>query len=234
MSTNSESVVEATVATKKDRCVVYIDGFNWYYGIFKHLPQFKWLNIQTFFEALRPDEEIVSVKFFSALVEPEKAVSLARNRQTEYIRALRTLKKVKVVLGKYQMRSVRCGATCGEEYKAPEEKKTDVNIAVNLLSDSVKERAESLVIVSGDSDLEPAARWIRVNYPKMKMAVYIPNYLGSGEVRRADFYENLNVTCRHLPIDNLAAHQLPGEIQLANGDVLKRPDSWVPWKYPQI
>ena len=53
----------------KPSAIVYVDGFNWYHAIFKHRPEWKWLNVQTFFEALRPHENIKAVKFFTAIVE---------------------------------------------------------------------------------------------------------------------------------------------------------------------
>ena len=137
-----------------------MDAFNWYSGIFQHHPAWKWLNVQSFFKALRLDEEVVTVKFFTTLVDPLKNVSTRRDRQKRYIRrALGTLPKVKIILGKYQERTVTCQARdCMRrlEYQVPEEKKTDVNMAVNLLEDAVRELTDSMVIVSGDSDLEPA------------------------------------------------------------------------------
>jgi uncharacterized LabA/DUF88 family protein len=132
--------------------IVYIDGYNWYHAIFKHHPEFKWLNIQTLFEVLRPDENIQEIKFFSAIVDEKNLNSDARHRHLTYISALKTLPKVKVILGKFQDREVTCRAQCKLKYIVPEEKKTDVNIAVEILSDAFKNRSDSTVVVSGDSD----------------------------------------------------------------------------------
>jgi hypothetical protein len=52
-------------------------------------------------------EEVVAVKFFTALVEPLKHVSTRRDRQKRYLKALGTLTKVKIILGKYQERTVK-------------------------------------------------------------------------------------------------------------------------------
>jgi hypothetical protein len=32
------------VQTRK-RCMVYVDAFNWYFGVFIHRPAWKWLNL---------------------------------------------------------------------------------------------------------------------------------------------------------------------------------------------
>lgn len=43
----------------RKRCTIYIGAFNWYYGIFKNRAEWKWLNVQSLFEALRPDDEVM-------------------------------------------------------------------------------------------------------------------------------------------------------------------------------
>jgi hypothetical protein len=103
------------------------------------------------------------------------------------MRALGTLPKLKIILGKYQERTVTCRARdCMRrlEYQVPEEKKTDVNVAVNLLEDAFRGLTDSMVIVSGDSDLEPAVEWVRRNYPQIKITVYIPVLEDEREERR--------------------------------------------------
>jgi hypothetical protein len=65
----------------RKRCLVYVDGFNLYYGVLEANPAWKWLNLQSLFEALRPDEEVVAIKYFTALVEPDRHLSPKRDRQ---------------------------------------------------------------------------------------------------------------------------------------------------------
>ena len=195
-----------------------MDAFNWYSGIFQHHPAWKWLNVQSFFKALRLDEEVVTVKFFTTLVDPLKNVSTRRDRQKRYIRrALGTLPKVKIILGKYQERTVTCQARdCMRrlEYQVPEEKKTDVNMAVNLLEDSVRELTDSMVIVSGDSDLEPAVEWVRRNYPHVRITVYIPVLEDERQQRRNDNYHRMGVTCKPLPLTDIPRHVFQAEVRV--------------------
>jgi len=53
----------------KQRVIVYVDGFNFYYGL-KNTPKWKkyyWLDIVKLFEKfMRPNQELISVKYFSA------------------------------------------------------------------------------------------------------------------------------------------------------------------------
>lgn len=215
-----------TPAPVKKQCTVYIDAFNWYYGIFIHRPEWKWLNIQSFFEALRPDEDVVGVRFFTAIVHPNHHTSTKRDRQKRYLAALKSLPKVEVVLGKYQERTVTCQATpCPRhlEYQVGEEKKTDVNIAIRLIDDAINQRTDSMVIVSADSDIEPAVEWVRRNQPGIKVSVYLPALPEQAAQRRNDNYQRMQVTCRLLPLADIARHLLPSVVKLPDGLTVERP-----------
>ncbi|MDR3559752.1 MAG: NYN domain-containing protein, partial [Candidatus Pacebacteria bacterium] len=72
------------------RTYIYIDGFNCYYGAVKGTP-FKWLDFKAFFACLlKSNNQIVSIKYFTALVsatpdDPDKPI-----RQETFIRALKS------------------------------------------------------------------------------------------------------------------------------------------------
>jgi uncharacterized LabA/DUF88 family protein len=213
----------------KKRCTIYLDAFNWYFGIFQHRPAWKWLNVQSFFEALRLDEEVVAVKFFTALVDPLLHVSTRRDRQKRYFKALASLPKVRIIFGKYQERTVTCrAAACPRrlEYVVPEEKKTDVNIAVNLLDDALRGLTDSIVIVSGDSDLEPAVEWVHRNHPQIKITVYIPVLGDEDRQRRSDNYYRMGVTCKPLPLADIPRHLLPADVTIGENQTISRPAEW--------
>ncbi|HWY29749.1 MAG TPA: NYN domain-containing protein [Candidatus Acidoferrum sp.] len=211
---------------KRDRCHIYIDGFNWYYGIFVHKPGWKWLNQQALFEELRKDEDVNLIHFFTALVEPDSPYNEARNRQKRYIKALESFAKMRVTLGYFQEGKTKCRARCGEEYPTIEEKKTDVNIAVSIISDAVGGLVDSIVLVSGDADLQPAVEWIVKNYPKIKVTVYVPSIEHQESERRSDFYRRIWVQCKFLPIDKMFKHQLPAKFITRDGKTIERPETW--------
>ena len=209
---------------------MYIDGFNLYFGVLRDNPGWKWLNLQKFCEKLRPDDDVVAIKYFTAIVDPEKQHSQTKDRQKTYIRALTRCPKVEVIYGKYQMREVTCRARCKERHKVPEEKKTDVEIAVSMLSDSIAGLTDRVVLVSGDSDQEPAIQWI-INRSKgmpqkIKVSVYIPELPGVPNPRRNDSYKNMGVEVRTLPIEEIKTCQFPALIDIGNGRSIKRPGEW--------
>lgn len=216
----------STEPPARKRCTVYIDAFNWYYGIFIHRPEWKWLNIQSLFEALRPDDEVVWIGFFTAIVHPNQRHSEKRDRQKRYLNALKGQSKIEVILGKYQDRTVTCQARdCSRrlQYQVGEEKKTDVNIAVRLIDDALHQRTDSMVIVSGDSDLEPAVEWVRRNHPGIKVSVYVPTLPEGANQRRNDNYQRMQVACRLLPLADIPRHVLPQIVTLPDGSTVERP-----------
>lgn len=57
---------------EKQRVIVYIDGFNFYYGLRKDTrwKKYYWLDVVKLFEMfMRPNQELVAVKYFSARVD---------------------------------------------------------------------------------------------------------------------------------------------------------------------
>jgi hypothetical protein len=55
---------------KQLRTIVYVDGFNFYYGQLRGTP-WKWLDLVRLFEmVLGPQNDLVKVKYFTAKVQP--------------------------------------------------------------------------------------------------------------------------------------------------------------------
>lgn len=210
----------------RPRCTIYIDGFNLYFGVFEGRPEWKWLNLESFFVMLRRGEDVVSIKYFTAIVDPKKSYSEQRERQILYLKALGTLDKVAIIKGVYQPRTVRCNADCRQQYNVPEEKKTDVNIAVAMIGDCVAGSTDSIVLVSGDCDQEPAIKWIQDRFPAISITVYVPTLPQDQSTRRNDFYDSIGVNCRPLPLERIPAHQFNTTVKLGPGQFVQRPEEW--------
>ena len=82
---------------KKERVIVYVDGFNLYFGMVEAgLSNNKWLDISILADnLLKPNQEIHLIKYFTSRVSnnPDK-----QKRQTKYIEALET-KGIKIYYG---------------------------------------------------------------------------------------------------------------------------------------
>ena len=144
---------------------IYIDGFNLYYGAIHKGPH-KWLNLQRYFEMLRQGDSIQQIHYFTALVNGP-----TRLDQEVYLRALATLPLVNVVMGKFKAKQITCTVSActlatSRLFTTQEEKRTDVNIAINMLNDAYQDRCDRFVIVSGDSDLVPALNMVTDLFPQ--------------------------------------------------------------------
>lgn len=73
------------------KAIVYVDGFNLYYGINdRNIPHAKWLDLKVFYSELFSDLDIVKIKYFSSLVgDAAKA-----RRQRVYWNAIRAFNKI--------------------------------------------------------------------------------------------------------------------------------------------
>jgi uncharacterized LabA/DUF88 family protein len=207
------------------KAIVYIDGYNWYHAIFKHRPEWKWVNIQSYFESLLPHDDILFVKMFSSWIRHDPD---AQDRQKRYFDALGTLPKVRLVLGVFQPREVTCRGECKNKYLIQEEKKTDVNLAVEIINDAVKELCEHIIVVSGDSDIQPAVEWVAKNKPDMKLTVLVPLLPDEYDDRRVDYYKtkNLAVDCAFLNLKGIKENQFPNFVMLGGGKKAIRPHVW--------
>ena len=58
----------------KKKSIVYIDGFNLFYGLLKKEKNRKWLNLQKYFEKLRTDDEIEIIKYFTTRFQVPSAI----------------------------------------------------------------------------------------------------------------------------------------------------------------
>jgi uncharacterized LabA/DUF88 family protein len=141
------------------KTIVYIDGFNLYYGCLKDTP-YKWLNIHRMSELLLPNETIVSIKYFTAKVFSRSSDPQKHIRQQVYWRALRTLPNLEIIEGHYsehnkwmRVAHPKPGKSKYAEVIKTEEKGSDVNLAVHLLHDGYRGMYELAVVVSNDSDL---------------------------------------------------------------------------------
>ena len=207
------------------RTIAYIDGFNLYFGMLKSNPSLKWLDIQSLMDTLRPHEDVTHIRYFTAIVDSENPTASSR-RQMSYMTALGFSERVRAFYGKYQERTVTCRGTCREVYQTPEEKKTDVKIAVQMMSDAIGGMMDRIILVSGDSDLEPAIEWIVQRYKEMKVTVYIPKTESDKNQRRNDNYKSMGVEVQPMPIEELFSKQLSSPIKLKSGRLLHRPSEW--------
>jgi uncharacterized LabA/DUF88 family protein len=200
--------------------VAYIDGFNLYHGLHaRYGRRYLWLDLEHLIQRLRPRDEIVSVKYFTALVLHDAA---ALRRQQEYLDALRARSGdlVQIVLGRYQHKTRVC-RRCGVSWTQYEEKETDVNIAVSLVADTAAAVSDIALVVSADSDLCPAIRAARSVDRHRGMIAAFPPKRSSFEIR------SLIPGAFTIAAADLRNSLLPDAVlDSVSGRTFKRPGHW--------
>lgn len=205
------------------RAMVYIDGFNFYYGVLKGGPH-KWLNLDRFFGRLRQHDQIQRIRYFTAKVSGSHS-----QNQEAYLLALETLPNVEVILGRFKTKQIECQVPAcryagRRMFQMPEEKRTDVNIALWMLHDAQQDLCDRLILVSGDSDLVPAISMVRDHFPDKEIIVYIL----ARDPTRGAAVELRNAAHKHktLPLDLLPKSQFPAVVDLGAGRVVNKPAPW--------
>ena len=120
------------------RTIVYIDAFNLYYGACR-APGRRWLDPSGLATRLLPNDEIVEIGYFTANVKKDLGDPGVQDRQRLYHRALQTIPKLEIFLGRYISKEIGgelLDPAPGEPRKrivrTYEEKGTDVNLATRL------------------------------------------------------------------------------------------------------
>ncbi len=204
---------------KCNRTLFLIDGFNVYHAIkTPRLGKYRWLNYWKLARRfLKPNDQLDGVLYFTAY--PPWNIN-KRNRHERLISA-NQFYGVQVVLGKFRRVTRKCRVRkCRRNYKTYEEKRTDVNIAVQLLKNAHQNNYDKAVLISGDSDIIPAVEAVKQAFPNKQISLVIPINGQARELKQA-IGSSMQMKEHHLKTS-----QLPEKVTLQNGIVLQRPREW--------
>lgn len=208
----------------KFRTIVYIDGFNFYYGQLRGTP-YKWLDLTKLFNSLLGEENnLIKIKYFTTRVSAKNHDPLIAHRQNAYLRALEVCcPEVETFFGHF----LRHKIFAENAYPPPEkiaiykteEKGSDVNLALHLLNDAWLDQYDCAVIVSNDSDLSIALKMVKEERQKTLGLITpgFPKRRISKELKRyADFIKTIRPWI-------LEQSLLPVMIP---GTKISKPDTW--------
>jgi len=217
------------------RARFYIDAFNFYYGSLKMeqagLPVLgvRWLNLQTFSMQLLPLSDVFDVDaiyYFTARVNSSDPAPNSQTRQDAYLNALQhACPLVSQILGKYKTVTVR-GRPRDAAIRAthptlkvrkPEEKGSDVNLAIQMVRDAALNEVDALFVISDDSDIARALNIVRHEMNKKVFYCSSANRFPNPELVR-----QANATIR-IKSSTIKANQLPNTIQNTK---LTKPITW--------
>ena len=207
------------------RSYVYVDGFNLYYGAVKGTA-YKWLDIQKMVQLILPKNQILKIKYFTALVNARPQDPDQPIRQQMYLRALKTIPNLEIILGHFLTHPVKLplvnplpGQSHYAEVIKTEEKGSDVNIATHLLHDGYQCAFGVAIVISNDSDLVEAIKIVRNELNKGVIVLNPRPNSPSQELKRtATFVKDIRQGV-------LAASQFPISLKDRNG-TFNKPPSW--------
>jgi hypothetical protein len=204
------------------KTIVYVDGFNLYYGAVKGTSH-RWLNLARMCQLLLPHDTIHRINYYTALVNPRPNDPDQRVRQEQYLRALRTIPNLSITLGFFLAHEVTMPLSGPKGGYAKviktEEKGSDVNIATHLVVDGFRGAYEMAVVVSNDSDLALPIRIVVEERGRPVGLLNLQKHHPSVELAKYATF------IKHIRSGVLARSQFPPVLTDANGSFSK-PQTW--------
>jgi uncharacterized LabA/DUF88 family protein len=205
-----------------NRVIGYIDGFNLYFGLKSSKWQrYYWLNLQLLLKnLLKPDQELTFTKYFSSRISypPDKV-----KRQSTFIEALETLDDFKIYYGQYQANPRKC-RKCGYQEYLLSEKMTDVNIAVEIMTDAFQDEFDTALLISADSDLSGPINAVKSLFPEKRIIVAFP------PKRYSSTLSSIADASFIIGRANIAKSVFPPSIQKPDGYMIRCPEPWLSTK----
>lgn len=204
-----------------DRAVAFVDGFNLYHSIAtSRFKKYRWLDLKSLVNHfLRKNERLDALNYYTAFATWRSQESIDRHRA--YVSALEST-GVNVITGKF-LRKERSCPLCEQKFQAHEEKFTDVNIALGILSTCIQNEADSIYLVWGDNDLIPALLAARKLYPTVKLNVLLPLNARAKHLKTMCAQNGFRYS--KITEEHLAEAQLSDQIHLPK-IILSRPSRW--------
>lgn len=230
---------------------IYIDGYNLYYGCLKGT-SLKWLDLLKLFkeyilpsvyaeiegQKVVPDLDDLSIKYFTAeILEKASKAPDSLDCQKRYLRALSNWSsgQMEIIKGRYSLIEARAKQIDLENPKLPpnqcmdvdiwklEEKKSDVNLALHLLKDALLEGVQHVVVVTNDTDIEPALSMIR-QLSNVVVGLVVPT-TDHKRNPNAELAEKAHWVRRHITLDELKRSELPRVVH-GTRRASSKPESW--------
>lgn len=211
-----------------NRVVFLVDGFNLYHSIRDLLRKTgrnaKWLDVnrlcQSYIPLFGKDAIFGEIFYFSAIRYYMQTTDPGIiSRHITYLKCLEDT-GIHTILGRFKAKDVFCH-NCSNSIKKHEEKETDVSIAVKILEIAFYNSAETIVILTGDTDLAPAVKAALAHSKTLRIGFAFPYNRKNKELERLS-----NVPSFVINQAQYFNHQFPDPVTLSSGVELIKPAEW--------
>lgn len=212
-----------------NRTTFVVDGFNLYHSVKQAANDLglgdkgtKWLDLRSlcasYLYVIGANAQLGRIYYFSALathLEATKPDVTARHRT--YLDALEATGVI-VELSRFKQKEVRC-PHCGKVNIRHEEKEADVAVAAKVLELFIKDECDSVVLITGDTDVAPAVRAAARVFPAKRVCFAFPYRRKNKELAQ------LVKTCFHIKKEAYARFQFADPLVIG-GRPIAKPLSW--------
>jgi len=212
-----------------NRTVFLVDGFNLYHSLADarrdaSKQTTKWLDLGALCRSYLPiagrirgeKAKLERIYYFSASPTHREPAKIERHKT--YMRCLRAT-GIHVQLARFKRKDVFC-RNCHSMFVAHEEKETDVAIAAKLFEVCHTDEADTVVLMTGDTDLAPAVRTCQRLFPTQVILFAFPYKRTNSELKELA-RESFSIKLR-----SCVRHQFADPLVLPDGARVPRPSSW--------
>lgn len=212
------------------RTTFLIDGFNLYHSLKNASKDLglngrgtRWLDIRSLCESylhlIDTTAKISEIYYFSALayhIEHKKAGVTSRHKI--YLRCLKD-SDINVELHRFKKTPTVCGK-CNKVFNRSEEKETDVAIATRMLELLFLDKCDTIVLITGDTDIVPAVKTVQNLFPTKEIVFLMPYKRHNREL--------VTVVPRHFDISskNYTNHQFNDPFITKKRKTISKPITW--------
>lgn len=202
--------------------IVYIDGFNFYYGALRKT-SFKWIDHRELAKVLLRGHRVTKIKYFTARVQSRPDDPGLSQRQNDYIRALVAHSEVEVYYGRFKRRERSYPLAKNPDQLVrilyTEEKGSDVSLGAHLVWDACHKYMDVALVLSNDSDLQTPVEMAEKT--GVKVITVNPHHRAE-QPRRL-----ISTDKRVLKRKHLRRSQLPDPVINEQGGRIPKPKEWV-------
>lgn len=213
-----------------NRTIFLIDGFNLYHSVKNASADLglvgrgtRWLDISSmcgsYLSSIGKNAQTVGIYYFSAIAKHLLAVDPGvEARHMSYVDCLRET-GIHVELARFKKKTIQC-PHCGKNIRRHEEKETDVAIASKLLEICHLDLCDTVIIVSGDTDITPAFHTARRLFPSKDIGFLLPYKRHNKELMLLTPIHFLIAKATYLK------HQLADPFVAPSGRSIAKPTNW--------
>jgi len=210
-----------------NRVTFLVDGFNVYHSAKQASHDIGsstlWLDLKSllssYISIFGKGANVEEIYYFSALAKHMDAKRHGTTtRHRNYIDCLKSTGVI-IELGRFKYKSVWC-KNCSTDNPHYEEKETDVAISIKLFELFHIDKADTIVLVTGDTDLAPAVRAATKVFPIKEVCFAFPYKRKNKELA--------SITNNSFLIRNkrYAEHQFDDPYILPSGRVINKASNW--------